>query len=242
MKDIRFETGSPETGRPETGSAMRVLIAEDDALAADILEMTARKAGIAVEMVRNGLDAADRVAAAPAGYYGVVLLDIRMPIMDGREAARRIRDLPNALGTVPIFAMSASEAELLRHPWATWLFDGHLTKPLQHGDFLALLRERRGVGGIRNPELPERDHRNAIVERIEKGEREIGVAVARSDFTEAGEAARRMRLGLLGLAPEDLIRALHVFQLSQAHGRKESAPLMELKISISAAKRTLAAA
>ncbi len=232
MKNIRFETGSP----------MRVLIAEDDPLAAEVLAVTARKAGIAVETVTNGLVAADRVAAAPAGHYHAVLLDMRMPIMDGREAARRIRDLPYARGTVSIFAMSASETELLRHPWATWLFDGHLTKPLQHSDFLSLLREHAGTGTGRNATHAERDHRNAIVERVDKGEREIDDALARSDFAEAGEAARRMRLCLLGLVTDDLIRALHMFQLSQAHGRKEALPLAELKLCVATARKTLAAA
>jgi len=233
MKETGFESG---------GNPMRILIAEDDPLTVEVLEIMARQAGIAVEAVSNGLDAADRVAVAAVDHYHAVLLDMRMPIMDGREAARRIRDLPYGRGTVPIFAMSASEEELLRHPWATWLFDGHLTKPLKKSDFSALVRDRGHAGIGRTATPAGHDRRNAIIERVEKGEREIDEAVARSDFVEAGEAARRMRLGLLGLAPDDLIRALHVFQLSHAHGRKEAEPLTELKLCIADAKKTLAAA
>lgn len=231
MNDFRFET-----------SLMRVLVAEDDPLAAQVLEVTARKAGIAIETVPNGLDAADRVAAAPIGHYNAVLLDMRMPIMDGREAARRIRDLPYERGTLPIFAMSGSETELLRHPWATWLFDGHLTKPLRHSDFLSLLHQHGSPCSGRRAKSAEPDSRNAIVERVDHGEREIDDALARSDFTEAGEAAKRMRLCLLGLVTDDLIRALHMFQLGLEHGRKDNMPFDELKQCINTARRTLVAA
>jgi CheY-like chemotaxis protein len=221
---------------------MRILVADDDPLVAKIIEVTARKAGIVVELVANGLDAADRVAAASPDHFDAILLDMRMPILDGRKAARRIRDLPYAQSTTPIYAMSSSETELLRHPWATWLFDGHLTKPLKEADLLALIRSHDRMAIGLQAKSAERRHRDAILERIEHGMHEIDDAVARADRFNAGEAAKRMRLGSLGLVPEDLIRALHVFQLSQAHGRGEQEPLEELRQSFAAAKTLLMAA
>lgn len=221
---------------------MRILLGEDDPLAAQIIEMAASKAGIIVERAANGLDAADRVATSPSDHFDAVLLDMRMPILDGREAARRIRDLPYARGTVPIYAMSSSETELLRHPWATWLFDGHLTKPLKQSDLLALLREHNLESTGRQAKSADRRHRDAVVERIENGMREIDDAVGRADSSTAGEAAKRMRLGLLGLVPEDLVRALHLFELSQTHGRGEREPLEDLRQCFVTARTLLMAA
>lgn len=136
-------------------SAMRILVAEDDSLAAEVLKAQGRRAGMIVETVANGLDAADRIANALPHYFDAVVLDMRMPIMDGREAAARIRDLPYSRGTLPIFAMSASASELFRHPWAAWLFDGHLMKPLDWNDLLALLRahDRPASGRAAKPSV-----------------------------------------------------------------------------------------
>lgn len=226
----------------KTGVPMRILVGEDEPLAWQIIEIAARKAGIVLERVANGLDAADRVAAAPSGHFDAILLDMRMPILDGREAARRIRDLPYDRGTIPIYAMSSSEIELLRHPWATWLFDGHLTKPLKEADFLALMRDHGGKATGRLSRSAERRHRDTVLERIETGMREIDEAVTCGSCAEACDAARRMRLALLGLVPEDLIRALHVFQLSQAYGRGERGPLEELLQCFAAARLLLMAA
>jgi CheY-like chemotaxis protein len=221
---------------------MRLLVGDDDPLACEVIELTARKAGIAVERVSNGLDAADRVAAEADDYFDAILLDMRMPILDGREAAKRIRDLPYARGTLPIYAMSSNESELLRHPWATWLFDGHLTKPLNERDLMTVVRAHGRSSSGRPARSPQHGQRDAIVERMDKGIHEILDAVAGGDCAEAGDAAKRMRLCLLGLVPEDLIRALHIFQLSQAHKRGEEAPLTELRQSVAAAKTLLKAA
>jgi CheY-like chemotaxis protein len=226
----------------ETTGLMRILVGEDDPLVAQVIEISARKAGIIVDHVANGLDAADRVAASPPDHFDAVLLDMRMPILDGREAARRIRDLPYARGTIPIYAMSSSETELLRHPWATWLFDGHLTKPLKQSDLLTLLRDHDRRTSGRQAKPADRRHRDAIVERIEHGMREIDDALGQADRQKAGDAAKRMRLGLLGLVPEDLIRALHLFELSQAHGRGEREPLEDLRQCFVTARTLLIAA
>jgi len=226
----------------EVGGQMRILVGDDDPLVTKIIELTARKAGIAVECVANGLEAADRVAASPPDHFDAVLLDMRMPILDGREAARRIRDLPYARGTIPIYAMSSSETELLRHPWATWLFDGHLTKPLKESDLLRLMRDHGRLASGRSAKSAERRHRDAVIERIENGTHEINEALARADCVEVVEAAKRMRLGLLGLVPEDLIRALHVFQLSQAHGSGDEETMQELKQCLTTARSLLMAA
>jgi CheY-like chemotaxis protein len=221
---------------------MRILLGEDDQLAAQVIEIAAGKAGILVERTANGLDAADRIAAAPPEYFDAVLLDMRMPILDGREAARRIRDLPCPRGAVPIYAMSSSETELLRHPWATWLFDGHLTKPLTQNDLLTLLNDYDRRSGGSQPKPDDRHHRDAVIERIENGMREIDDALAQAECRKASDAAKRLRLSLLGLVPEDLIRALHLFQLSQAHGRGEREPLEDLRHCFVTARTLLMAA
>ena len=65
--------------------------------------------GIQVETAENGLDAVEKFAAAPAGWYDVIFMDIQMPVMDGYEAVRNIRrmDRPD-VGEVWIVAMTAN--------------------------------------------------------------------------------------------------------------------------------------
>ncbi len=110
----------------------RVLVAEDVAINAEILLMVLDTREVRAELAENGRIAVERFAAAPPGYYDAILMDIRMPEMDGLEAARTIRamDRPDA-AAIPIIAVTANafDEDVQRSMQAG--INAHLSKPVQ---------------------------------------------------------------------------------------------------------------
>ena len=120
---------SEEAVAPEFGGK-RVLLAEDNEMNQMIAEAILTEAGLAVEIASDGREAVDMMAAAAAGYYDVVLMDIQMPRMDGYEATRQIRamDDPGKAG-IPIIAVTANAFEEDRSTALEAGMSGHLAKP-----------------------------------------------------------------------------------------------------------------
>jgi signal transduction histidine kinase/PAS domain-containing protein/BarA-like signal transduction histidine kinase len=90
----------------------RVLLCEDNAMNAEIATTLLRERGIEVDCEPNGAMGVEAFAGSEPGHYDAVLMDVRMPVMDGREATREIRalDRPDARA-VPVIAMSADAFE-----------------------------------------------------------------------------------------------------------------------------------
>ncbi len=104
----REETDVRQSVRPPKAQ-VRALIAEDNELNQMLLQTILEEAGIVFETVCDGDQAVEAVRSHPAGYYSVVLMDIRMNAMNGDEAAREIRKLPGAgKEELPIVALSAN--------------------------------------------------------------------------------------------------------------------------------------
>ena len=87
----------------------KILMAEDMPVNAEIMIMVLSMRGMEVEHAPNGKEAVDTFANSPEGYFDAVLMDIRMPIMDGLKATETIRELDRAdAKKVPIIAMTAN--------------------------------------------------------------------------------------------------------------------------------------
>lgn len=117
---------------PASLAGRRVLLAEDQPINAMIAERLLAKEDVSTEVAENGKEAVRLFSEAAPGYYDAVLMDIRMPEMDGLEAARTIRGLNTAdAKTVPIIAMTANAFdEDVQKSMAAGM-NAHLSKPIE---------------------------------------------------------------------------------------------------------------
>ena len=128
-------------------SGLRVLMAEDNALNREIAEMLLEDEGLSVTAVENGSRALDLFARSAPGEYSLILLDITMPVMDGLEAARRIRALPRPdAASIPILAMSANAFQEDVAQSRTAGMNAYLMKPLDPAKFTAAIRAALSPG------------------------------------------------------------------------------------------------
>ena len=98
--------GSEEDNSDIAG--MNILVAEDNDINWDIISMLLQMQGITCERAENGQLAVDRMARANKGEFNLIFMDIQMPILNGLEAAKAIRALPDAwASSIPIIAMTA---------------------------------------------------------------------------------------------------------------------------------------
>ncbi len=109
----------------------RVLLAEDVAVNAEIMEMVLSMREIRADVAENGRIAVEKFAEHPAGTYDAILMDMRMPEMDGLEATSRIRAMDRADSkTIPIIALTANafDEDVQRSLQAG--LNAHLSKPV----------------------------------------------------------------------------------------------------------------
>ena len=112
-------------------SGMKFLCAEDNAINAEILEMLLEANGASCTICSNGQEIVDAFASVKPGEYDMILMDVQMPVMDGLEAARRIRSGENPLGRIiPILAMTANAFLEDMQKSREAGMDEHLSKPV----------------------------------------------------------------------------------------------------------------
>ncbi len=134
------QTVQQVTPKADMFRGKRVLLVEDIAINREIATMCLKRFGFEVETAENGSQAVKTVRNSEPGYYDVVLMDIQMPVMDGHEATRLIRESENEkIARIPVIAMTANafvediEAEKLSG------MDGHISKPININEMISTL-------------------------------------------------------------------------------------------------------
>lgn len=143
LVDVLSREAEEDKGDPlERFKGSRLLLVEDNELNREIATEILQEYDFIVENAENGQVAVDKVAAAAAGYYDVVLMDIQMPVMDGYEATKEIRSLPDAqVAAVPIMAMTANAFEEDKRNALEAGMNGHIAKPIDVNVLLEVLNE-----------------------------------------------------------------------------------------------------
>ena len=119
----------------------RLLLAEDNELNREIACMLLSKYGFVIDTAENGQEAVDLVAASAPDHYDLVLMDIQMPVMDGHEATRRIRNLEDKeLAKVPVVAMTANAFDEDRKAAKECGMNGFISKPINMQEVVQALR------------------------------------------------------------------------------------------------------
>jgi signal transduction histidine kinase/CheY-like chemotaxis protein len=115
-------------------SDKRVLLVEDNEFNVEVAKELLGLININVEVANNGKEALDKLLASEPGYYNIVFMDIQMPVMNGYEAAQKIRLLEREdLRVIPIIAMTADAfADDVRHAMEVGM-NGHIAKPIDVG-------------------------------------------------------------------------------------------------------------
>lgn len=126
----------------------RLLLAEDNDLNAEIAIALLEMEGVGVERAANGQEAVDLFAASEPSGFDFVLMDVKMPVMDGLAAARAIRalDRPDAR-TVPIIAITANTFQEDRDSAKDAGMDGFVPKPFDAEQLYDVLRGFKGRAG-----------------------------------------------------------------------------------------------
>ena len=144
-KDQEAEEAAPWSQVQNTG---HILLAEDNELNREIATALLEEAGFTLEAAENGQEAVEMLKNAGPGHFQLVLMDIQMPGMNGYEAAKAIRALPEKeLASIPILAMTANAFEEDKKEALRSGMDGHIAKPIDVDTLMSTLDQVLGRNG-----------------------------------------------------------------------------------------------
>jgi signal transduction histidine kinase/BarA-like signal transduction histidine kinase len=132
QKCDRNEEGAVNAVDLSVLAGKHILLCEDNTLNAEIAAQLLSTQGVTTERAENGRIGVDRFLAQPAGTYDAILMDVRMPVMDGLEAARTIRtakERPDTQ-TIPIISMTANTFDEDVQRCMDAGMNAHIAKPI----------------------------------------------------------------------------------------------------------------
>ena len=145
--DIPLEITDKECNKSDTGfsekvnlTGVNVLLAEDNDLNAEIAIELLAEEKIVVDRAKDGAECLDKLEKAVPGYYDMILMDIQMPVMDGYDAAARIRRMKDEKkASIPIIAMTANAFAEDRQKAISMGMNDHVAKPIDMNVLLPVI-------------------------------------------------------------------------------------------------------
>ena len=208
-------------------SHARILIAEDNIVNQNVLLGILKKLGLSADVAANGADAVKALETHP---YDLVLMDVQMPKMDGRQATRIIRDLKSGVLShrVPIVAITAHAMDSDREECMAAGMDDYIAKPVDLGALIAALEKWLKPATPGRPSIEARARQEtAIVAATQKDEATVfdRPALLRR-LMDDKELAREVLDGFLGDIPGQIL----LLKKHAAEGDARSVELQAHKI------------
>ena len=126
---------------PYDFTGKRILIADDMEINREIAGEIVRESGAEAVFCSDGLECLTMIESSPAGFFDLILMDLSMPVMDGIEAARNIRELDDeAKAEIPVIAMTANVTDSDRKAASDVGMNGFAEKPIDTVSLYELLK------------------------------------------------------------------------------------------------------
>lgn len=151
-RDLRLK--APEVGISDNLDGMKILLVEDNEMNQQIAREMLTLLGTQVELANNGREAVEAIFEKPAYYYDMVFMDVQMPVMNGYEAAERIRESGlEGIDELPIIALTADafSEDVIKTKKAG--MNDHLVKPVSIDSLRTVLGKYAGLKFSRHEEL-----------------------------------------------------------------------------------------
>ncbi len=137
------------------GQPARILVVDDLASNLEIVSSMLRAAGYQVETAKDGEAA---IAAVIQSEFGLVLMDVQMPGLDGMAATRRIRRMEGSVADIPIVAMTAYAFAEQVEQFSAAGMNGHVGKPFRKKELLDIVEHYAGGAATKRPPPPTQQH------------------------------------------------------------------------------------
>jgi len=152
--DVTDAPAEPDNDSPQ---ALRILLAEDNAINRKIVAGMLAPLGCQLDIVENGLEAVAAVARAP---YDLILMDAHMPEMDGVTAAREIRSMQDPAASLPIIVLTADAMRGDRERYLAEGMTDYIAKPIDQQNLLDTVARHAAAAGDRD-RAPSSDSKDA---------------------------------------------------------------------------------
>lgn len=139
---------APSLGGTGTLNGLRVLLVDDNVINRQVIKLFLATQGPDIVEASNGREALDSLANET---FGLVLLDVHMPVMDGRETIARIRSAKEAWRSIPVIALTADAMAGDRERFLALGMDDYISKPVDQRELISKLTRLVGGHGNKAP-------------------------------------------------------------------------------------------